>query len=267
MTDMKYLLIGTYLLLSTLSLSAQLLVDESRQRVREGNQFYESGQFVEAEVSYRKAENAKAGQEKGAFNLGNALYQQGRFQEAAGQFARAASLTEDRLTQAEAYHNLGNAHLKQAQQVQAKEDPGQALQQSIEAYKQALRRNPSDEETRYNLAYAMQLLKQEQQQNQQKQDQDKDQQGDQDQNKDQDSDQQKDQDQQDQDQENDQEKQKQDQPTDEDKEAKKEAREQQMSPQEIEQMLEALRYQEQKLREDMQRQQTKAKQGKVEKDW
>jgi Ca-activated chloride channel homolog len=265
---MKRIFLHLLLLFVLSSTWAQLIVDDDRQRVREGNDFYEAGKYVEAEVSYRKAGEANAEQVKGAFNLGNALYQQGRYQEAAQQFARAAGLSDDRQLQAEAYHNLGNAHLKAAMQPQSSpQGPGQAqgnpLQQSIEAYKQALRRNPQDEETRYNLAYAMRQLQQQQQQqnndqNQENQDQEK--------NQDQsEQDEQAQQDDQNQEQQDDREKQ--DQQADEQEQKQQQGRAQKMSPEEIEQMLEALRYQEEKLRQDMQRQQTKSQQRKVEKDW
>ena len=257
---MKRIIFCALSLLGLLPLSAQLLTDESRQRVRQGNKLYEEGEYVEAEVNYRKAQEGQAGLAMGAYNLGNALYQQGRFQDAAGQFARAASLTEDPAMQAQAYHNLGNAQLKLAERVQAKQDPSAALRQGIEAYKQALRRNPNDEETRYNLAYALQKLRREQQQNQQGQS-DNNQE---DQPQDQPDQDQPDQDQQDDEQEGD--KQKQEQPSEEEQQ-QRQARQQQMSPEEIEQMLEALRYQEQKLREEMQREKTKGKRSSVEKDW
>lgn len=247
-----------------LPLSAQVITDETRQSIREGNDLYEAGKYTEAEVSYRKAGEGEVGKWKSAFNLGNSLYQQQRYEDAAMQFQRAATLSDNQALQAEAYHNMGNAHLKHAQSVQAKEDPSGALRKGIDAYKQALRRNPQDEETRYNLAYALRQLQQEQQQNQQNQDQDQDQ-------EDQDQDQNEDQQNQDQQQNNDQnqdqdgQKQQQDQQTEE--QEQQQAQEREMSKEEIEQMLEALRYQEQKLREDMQRQQSKAKQRKVEKDW
>ena len=263
---MKRIFLHLLLLFVLSSTWAQLIVDDDRQRVREGNDFYEAGKYVEAEVSYRKAGEANAEQVKGAFNLGNALYQQGRYQEAAQQFARAAGLSDDRQLQAEAYHNLGNAHLKAAMQPQSSpQGPGQAqgnpLQQSIEAYKQALRRNPQDEETRYNLAYAMRQLQQQQQNNDQNQE-------NQDQEKNQDQSEQDEQAQQDdQNQEQQDDREKQDQQADEQEQKQQQGRAQKMSPEEIEQMLEALRYQEEKLRQDMQRQQTKSQQRKVEKDW
>lgn len=267
---MKRIFLHILLLLMLSPAWAQLITDEARQRVRQGNDLYEAGKYVEAEVSYRKAEAAKANEVKGAFNLGNALYQQGRFQEAAGQFAKAANLTEDRQLQAEAYHNLGNAQLKAAMQPQSspqgQPQQGNPLQQSIEAYKQALRRNPKDEETRYNLAYAMRQLQQQQQQ-QQNQNNDQNQQNqDQEQNQDQ-GDQDEQEQQKDQNQEQQGDREKQEQQADEQEQKPQQGREQEMSPEEIEQMLEALRYQEEKLRKDMQRQQTKGKQRKVEKDW
>ena len=61
---------------------------------------------------------------------------------------------------AEIYHNVGNIGM------QSKE-----YAKSVEAYKQSLRLNPKDDETRYNLALAQKLLHdQQQQQDDKKQD-------------------------------------------------------------------------------------------------
>jgi Ca-activated chloride channel homolog len=75
--------------------------------------------------------------------LGNAVYQQERYQEAQKLFEASAKMFESKTDKANAYHNLGNVFLSQKQ-----------YQKSIEAYKNALKLNPSDMETKYNLAYA-----------------------------------------------------------------------------------------------------------------
>ena len=74
------------------------------------------------------------------------------------QFRKAAENTTDPEIRAEAYHNMGNALLEQKK-----------YEESINAYKQALRNNPEDADTKYNLAYAQKMIQQQQQQIQQQQ--------------------------------------------------------------------------------------------------
>ncbi|MEM9983471.1 MAG: tetratricopeptide repeat protein, partial [Bacteroidota bacterium] len=144
-------------------LAAQGLGQAEKRYVREGNRYYQEGDFLSSELAYRKALDAKAEHAKGAFNLGDALYRQERFDEAANQFQRAADLSTDKITQAEAYHNQGNAWMS-----------AQNYEAAVGAYKEALRRNPQDEETRYNLAYALEKMRREQQQQNQNQDKNQD---------------------------------------------------------------------------------------------
>jgi tetratricopeptide (TPR) repeat protein len=127
--------------------------------------------FANAETEYRKALNKKPNDVKWNFNLADAIYKQGRFDEAAGKFGELADKMEIPVEKARVYHNMGNSQLMNSK-----------VDESIESYKKALRQNPTDMETKYNLAYA-QLLKKMQEQQQQNQDQNKDQDK-QDQNKD-----------------------------------------------------------------------------------
>ena len=102
------------------------------------------------------------------WHLGNALYKQEKYPEAAEQYQQIAGQRERLLTEnpanaqrlAEVFHNLGNIQMK-----------NKDYAKSIEAYKQSLRMNPKDEETRYNLALAQKLLNDQQQQNQDQQNQ------------------------------------------------------------------------------------------------
>ena len=120
---------------------------------------YEAKKFSEAEKSYRTAVDKKKDSYKAIFNLGDAYYKQGKFKEAAEQFEILTTRKASKDTLAQVYHNLGNALLKQQQ-----------FDKSIAAYKNALKNNPKDEDTRYNLAYAqmMQRMQQKQQEEQKK---------------------------------------------------------------------------------------------------
>lgn len=127
--------------------------------VRAGNKLYNNEKFTDAEVFYRKGLGKNDQSFEATFNLGNALYKQQKYTEAVEQFAKAATLETNKNKIASAYHNIGNSMF------QAKE-----YSKSIEAYKMALKQNPKDNETRYNLALAQKQLKQQQQQQQKKQD-------------------------------------------------------------------------------------------------
>ena len=135
-----------------------------RQYVRQGNKQYAAGDFANAEVSYRKAVEKNPRNPQAAYNLGNALMMQKKDSAAIVQFESAAKLETTPLRKYQAYHNMGVI-------CQGHKMYGEA----IEAYKQALRLNPNDDETRYNLVLCKhQKQKQDQnQQNQQNQDQQK----------------------------------------------------------------------------------------------
>ncbi len=230
-----------------------------RKEMRTGNRLYEAGQPVDAETAYRKALIADEKSNQAAFNLGDALYRQQKYDEAGKQFEIAAAEMTDKEDKSRAYHNLGNSLLQQ-----------QKLKESIDAYKWALRNNPNDMDTKYNLSYAMNLLKQQEQQqnqdNQKDQDQDKDKQDQQNKDQqDQDKNQQKDQkDQKDQDQQKDQQQQQQDQQENEQEQKQKE---QQISPEDAQRMLDAIAQEEKELQEKLQKKERAGHRGKIEKNW
>ena len=150
----KYGIIGAMLLLP-LALFAQ---KNERSYLRSGNKLYKDSLFIKAEVDYRKALEMNPKSTEAIYNLGNSLSQQQKFQDAMEQYQAAARIEKDKMKLSEIYHNMGV--LLQA---------GKQYPQCIEAYKQALRNNPKDDETRYNLALAQKMLK-DQQQEQQNQD-------------------------------------------------------------------------------------------------
>jgi len=133
--------------------------------IRDGNDAYKEKSYTNSEESYRRALELESTNYKGLFNLGNSIFQQGRYEEAVKHFESATAYAPDDLTRAQALHNLGNSHLKL-----------QDYENSVKAYIEALKTNPGDLDTKYNLAYAMQKLK-EQQQQQEKSDCDKGEEG------------------------------------------------------------------------------------------
>lgn len=150
------------LLLMTLTVSAQT----DRQLIRQGNKQYRLGDFSNAEVSYRKALEKNKRNSQAMYNLGNALMAQNQDSAAIMQFNEAAKVEQNTLRKSKAFHNVG--FICQRHQMYG---------EAIEAYKQSLRLNPSDDETRYNLALCKHLQKkqppQQQQQQQNKDNEDK----------------------------------------------------------------------------------------------
>ena len=149
------------LLLMAVTVSAQ---KAERDFIRKGNRFFKDSVYVNAEVNYRKALEVNPQSIVSMFNLGNTLAQQNKLQEAMEQYVAATKMEKNKDGLAQIYHNMGV--IFQSQKDYAK---------AVEAYKQSLRNNPKDDETRYNLALAQKMLKA-QQQNQQNQDQNKQQQ-------------------------------------------------------------------------------------------
>ncbi len=137
-----------FLLILVSILQAGLLhAGSERQLLREGNKLYEEGRYAEAEEKFRKSLEIDADNYKAKYNLGNALYRQGRLEEAAELYNEILQRLPAYDARASAYHNLGNTLLGQGD-----------IAESIEAYKKALRLAPDNEDTRYNLAYALNLL-------------------------------------------------------------------------------------------------------------
>ena len=200
-----------------------------RQYVRQGNKLYRSGDFANAEVSYRKAIEKNPLNPQAAYNLGNALMAQKKDSAAIEQFQNAAKLETNPLRKYRAFHNMGV--ICQGHKMYA---------EAIEAYKNALRLNPEDNETRYNLV----LCKH------QKNKQDQNQQQNQDQNKQDKKDDKKDQDKQDQ---NKQEKQKEQKP--------------QMSKDNAEQLLNAAMQQEKQTQDRLKKAQQQPQRRQVLKNW
>lgn len=125
-----------------------------RDYLRSGNKLYKDSTFVKAEVDYRKALELDPKSTDAMYNLGNALLMQQKAKDAMEQFEAASKVEKDKNKLSQIYHNMG-VILQSSKQ----------YPQCIEAYKKALRNNPADDETRYNLALAQKLLK-DQQQNQ-----------------------------------------------------------------------------------------------------
>lgn len=124
-----------------------------RRVLRSGNKLYEKEQYAEAETQYRKAQDMNPTYE-GLFNLADVLYKQKRYEEALNILKQIARDDVAGMHAPDAYYNLGNTYFQMKK-----------LPEAAEAYKNTLRRNPNDDEARYNLAYVLELMKQNNNQN------------------------------------------------------------------------------------------------------
>lgn len=218
------------LLLTAISVSAQ---KAERDYIRKGNRAYKDSTYVNAEVNYRKAIDVNPKSAISMYNLGNTLMQQNKLQEAMEQFVAATKMEKDKGNLAQIYHNMGVIF-----------HSGKDYAKAVEAYKESLRNNPKDNETRYNLALAQKMLK-DQEQNQQNQDK-KEQEKEQDKDK---------QDQNQQDQQNQDQQQQPPQP-----------QENQMSKENAEQLLKSVMQDEKDVQDKVKKQQV-IQGGRLEKDW
>lgn len=114
--------------------------------------------FVKAETQYRKAIGTDPNNPIPAFNLGSTFYNNESYSEALSPLKKAAIVVEDETQKHAIFHNMGNVFMK-----------SKAYEKAVEAYKEALRNDPTDHETRYNLALAKEMLKKEQQEKDQEQ--------------------------------------------------------------------------------------------------
>lgn len=149
---MKKLLIVTSVLLFSLPSFAQ---KAERENIRKGNKEYRQQKYSTAEQRYKSAIKVNPNSKEAIYNLANTSYKQGRWDEALKGYEKYVSLEKQNpQNMGKAFHNIGNAYLHKHPSKDEKEN---YLEKAIEAYKQSLRINPTDNETRYNLAVAQKL--------------------------------------------------------------------------------------------------------------
>lgn len=240
-TNTIYHLYGRNIFLFVLALTFPLLnyAQSEKKHLKDGNEAYKKSDYVTAEKDFNKALGKNKDSYKGAFNLGDAYYKQGKYEEAANQFQLLTHRATSKDTLAKAFHNLGNSLLK-----------SKKYQESVDAYKNALKNNPNDADTRYNLAYAQQYLKQ--QQEQQKKEQEK-----------------KDKEEKKDEKKEDKEKKEKEEKEKKDKENKEKPEEQKnkISKQDAQRLLDALQNDEKDLQDKMKKIKAKGTKVEIEKDW
>ena len=219
--------------------------------IRKGVKLYEDSSYVEAEEKFRTALQKDQDSFVSSFNLADAIYKQENYEQSESLFEALTEKAETKEEKSMAFHNLGNSLYKQ-----------EKIKESIEAYKNALRNNPSDLESKHNLSLAQKLLKEQEENKEEEKKEEK---------------------------EDEKEEEKEEEKKEEEKEKKEEEKESddsqenkepkdqqkpetpqdpnEMTEDEAQQMLDALEQQEKELQQDLQKKKSKAVNLKIEKDW
>jgi len=140
---MKQFTITLLLLVFGVSFAQKKDTLQDVQYIYKGNQALKETKFATAEAQYRKAISENPANSISKFNLGNAYYKNKNKDEALQRFNQAQKVADSKPEKHNAFHNMGNVFMQ-------KKEYGKA----IEMYKNALRNDPTDDETRYNLALA-----------------------------------------------------------------------------------------------------------------
>lgn len=251
-----------------------LATKKANDLVYEANDLASNDDFISAEMEYRKALSEKPTSVAGTYNLAHSYYKEGNYEEALYRNQQAAKNATDRTEKHKAFHNIGNILMK-----------NNKCKEAVEAFKNALRNNPTDDESRYNLGLAKECAKKQEEQQEQDDKDDKDKDKKEDENKDE----KKDKEEEGKDKEDEKDKGEKDKKEGEDKkdeegkpkdekedkgkgEDKKEQQKPQpqpgkLSPQQIKNLLEAMNNQEQKVQDKMNAKKAKGIKIQTEKDW
>lgn len=235
--------------------------NEYESLIKKGNNSFEDNRAL-SEQNYRKAISVSPEFVKGQYNFSNNLYENEYYDEALLNQLEASKYAKTRADKHLVFHNIGNILMKK-----------KMCKEAVEAYKNALKNNPKDDESRYNLALAKDCAKDENENEKESEGEDEDEDKEKDKEKDENEDQKEDKDQQ-----GDDEKQNEDQDQKEnnkddkdqkgdDKSKDEKPKEKKLSPQQIKNILEAMNQEESKVQEKMNAKKLKGVKLKNEKDW
>ena len=143
MRGLKYIFI-----LLSIFVCAGGFAQSDRQYIRNGNKLFHQQNYAKAEVEYRKGISKNPNNSQAIYNLGNALLMQQKDSAATSLFQKSGKIETSKIRKAMSYHNIGVICQKH-----------QMYGDAINSYKEALRNNPNDNQTRYNLALCKRLLK------------------------------------------------------------------------------------------------------------
>jgi len=138
---------GTSIIAQEANTEKQKVLKESKEFLSEANYEMENDNFFLAEAAYREAIATNPEEDTGKYNLGIAYYDKEMNDVAMSRFKQAAAVADTKSDKHKVFHNLGNTFMNE-----------KLYKEAVESYKNALRNNPKDEETRYNYALAKELL-------------------------------------------------------------------------------------------------------------
>ena len=138
---------GTSIIAQEANKEKQKVLKESKEFLSEASYEMENNNFSLAEAAYREAIATNPEEDTGKYNLGIAYYDKEMNDVAISRFKQAAVVADTKSDKHKVFHNLGNTFMNE-----------KLYKEAVESYKNALRNNPKDEETRYNYALAKELL-------------------------------------------------------------------------------------------------------------
>lgn len=138
---------GTSIIAQEANKEKQKVLKESKEFLSEANYEMENDNFSLAEAAYREAIATNPEEDTGKYNLGTAYYDKEMNDVAMSRFKQAAAVADTKSDKHKVFHNLGNTFMNE-----------KLYKEAVDSYKNALRNNPKDEETRYNYALAKELL-------------------------------------------------------------------------------------------------------------
>ena len=138
---------GTSIISQEANKEKQKVLKESKEFLSEASYEMENNNFSLAEAAYREAIATNPEEDTGKYNLGIAYYDEEMNDVAMSRFKQAAAVADTKSDKHKVFHNLGNTFMNE-----------KLYKEAVESYKNALRNNPKDEETRYNYALAKELL-------------------------------------------------------------------------------------------------------------
>ena len=139
---------GLYITAIFFGLMQVSYAQSNNSMILKGNKLYEEKKYKEASQEYERALQKNPNNLPGIFNLGNSLYQQGNLEGSRKVLTAAAKTAKNKDAKGEANYNIGNSYMQEKK-----------WEDAVDYYKQALRNNPQDADAKYNLSYAMEMMK------------------------------------------------------------------------------------------------------------
>jgi len=145
---MRKLFAYSLMLLSCVTFAQEKTEPKKDKDLPRGNEKYNQKKYAEAEADYRISASKNRDKMASKFNLGNSIYRQNQIAESKVQYQKVIDSGQTHFEKHRAYHNMGNIYMAEKK-----------YEQAVDAYKNALKNDPADEETRYNYALAKKYLK------------------------------------------------------------------------------------------------------------